>query len=225
VPASPRSRGLSRRKRPRFGVFLFVLLSSTLVVAGEIHDAVNNNDLAEVRRLISANPTLVFSKDEDGFTPLHLAASDGYKEIAELLLASNANVNARDNHLSTPLHQVAASGGHADLMELLIDHKADVNAVDENGLTPLHYATLTDNVVGVKILLIHGAHPDVRDAIEGNTALTIAVAEGFQDVVETLLANGANVNAPDKTGTPLAWAIHTGHSDIANLLRQRGGHE
>ncbi len=201
-----------------------MLLSSTLVVAGEIHDAVKKNDVAEVRRLISANPNLVFSKDKDGFTPLHLAAANGYKEIAELLLVSNASVNARDNHGSTPLHQ-AASGDHADLMELLLDHKADVNAVDENGLTPLHYAALADNVIGVKMLLIHGAHPDVRDAIEGNTALTIAVAEGFQDVVETLLANGANVNAADKTGTPLAWAIHTGHSDIANLLRQRGGHE
>jgi ankyrin repeat protein len=216
---------LSLLKRPRFVVFLFVLLSSTLVVAGEIHDAVNRNDLAEVRRLISANPNLVFSKDKDGFTPLHLAAANGYKEIAELLLVSNASVKARDNHESTPLHQAAASGDHADLIELLIAHQADVNAVDENGLTPLHYATLADNVSGVKMLLIHGAHPDVRDAVEGNTALTIAVAEGFQDVVETLLANGANVNAADKTGTPLAWAIHTGHSDIANLLRQRGGHE
>jgi hypothetical protein len=42
---------------------------------------------------------------------------------------------------------------------------------------------------------------------------------------QLLVPSGADVNAADKTGTPLAWAIRTGHTDIANLLRQRGGHE
>ena len=210
----------------RFLAFMLVLSSSNFVLAGEIHEAVKNDDLAKVRSLINDNPDLVFSKDEDGFTPLHLAAANGYKTMAEFLLANKADVNAKDNSQSTPLHQVvAASGEHVDLVELLITHKADVNAADTNGLTPLHYATLADNGKAVKLLLTHGAHPDVREKVDGNTPLIIATGKGYKDVAEVLLANGADVNAADKKGTPLAWAIHTGHPDIAKLLRQHGGHE
>jgi ankyrin repeat protein len=215
-----------RLRNVRFIAFLLLLSSSDLVLAGEIHEAVKNDDLAKVRSLINNNPDLVFSKDEDGFTPLHLAAANGYKDMAEFLLANKADANATDNSQSTPLHQaIAAVGEHVELLELLITHKADVNAADTNGLTPLHYAALADNGKAVKLLLARGAHPDVRDKVDGNTPLIIATGKGYKDVAEVLLANGADVNAADKKGTPLAWAIHTGHPDIAKLLRQHGGHE
>jgi ankyrin repeat protein len=209
-----------------FITFLILVSWSNLVLAGEIHEAVKNNDLVKVKSLIKDSPDLVFSKDEDGFTPLHLAAANGYKDIAELLLASKADIEAKDKSRSTPLHQAVASGAeHSDLVEVLIAHKADVNAADTNGLTPLHYATLADNGKVAELLLIHGAHPDIRDKVDGNTPLIIAAGKGYKDVVEVLLANGADVNAADKMGTPLAWAMHTGHNDIVKLLRQHGGHE
>ncbi len=144
----------SRLRSFRFIAFMVLLSSSKLLLAGEIHEAVKNDDLAKVRSLINDTPDLVFSKDDDGFTPLHLAAANGYKDMAEFLLANKADVNAKDNSQSTALHQaVAARGEHADLLELLITHKADVNAADTNGLTPLHYATLADNGKAVKLLL------------------------------------------------------------------------
>ena len=37
----------------------------------------------------------VNAKDEDGFTPLHYAAVTGRKEIAEILIAEGADVNAK----------------------------------------------------------------------------------------------------------------------------------
>ncbi|MGA2632301.1 MAG: ankyrin repeat domain-containing protein, partial [Terriglobia bacterium] len=49
---------------------------------------------------------------------------------------------------------------------------------------------------------------------------------GIKDVVELLLANGADVNAKDNQGeTPLHWAVVNGNKDFAELLRQHGGHE
>jgi ankyrin repeat protein len=184
------------------------------------------HDLAKVRNLVRDSPDLVFRKDEDGFTPCSLAAANGYKEMAELLLASGADVNAKDNSESTPLHQaVAAREQHPDLVEMLIACKADVNAADTNGLTPLHYAALADNGKAAKLLLTHGAQLDVKDKVDGDTPLIIAAGKGYKTVAEVRLANGADVNAPDKMGTPLAWAIHTGNTDIADLLRKHGGHE
>ena len=70
------------------------------------------------------------------------AAYEGHKDVAELLLANKADVNARDNTAMTPLH-MAAIWGHKDVAELLLANKADVNAKDNNGGTPLGNARPT----------------------------------------------------------------------------------
>jgi ankyrin repeat protein len=40
------------------------------------------------------NPALVFSKDDNGMTPLHLAPEEGHMNVVELLLAKNKEANA-----------------------------------------------------------------------------------------------------------------------------------
>ena len=42
------------------------------------------------------------AKNDGGFTPLHYAASWDHKEIAELLIAKGAGVNAKTNDGTTP---------------------------------------------------------------------------------------------------------------------------
>jgi ankyrin repeat protein len=210
----------------RFIVFALALTSGCVAFAGEIHKAVHENNVSKVRKLIKKNPDLVFSKDRDGFTPLHLAAANGYKDMAELLLANKSEVNSRDNAGSTPLHQAAsAQGQHSDLVEMLIANKADVNAADKHGLTPLHYAVLANNRDVVKSLLAHGANANAKDSKYGNTPLIVAVGKGYKETAELLLALGADVNAADNQGTPLAWAMHSDHPEIAEMLRKHGAHE
>src|ERR1700761_7705204 len=83
-----------------FGVLLvlaFMLMWSNVAVCGEIHKAIKDNDNAKVRELIKNNPDLVSSKDEDGFTPLHLAAANGNEDLVRFFLTSTrVEVNARD---------------------------------------------------------------------------------------------------------------------------------
>jgi cytohesin len=212
-----------------FGIFLalaLVTMSSTHAMCQQIHKAVKDNNLPEVRQLLKHDPSLVSSRDENGFTPLHLAAANGYKSMVEFLLTTKADVNAKDNAGSTPLHQAAAAdGGHSDIVELLLAHKADVNAADTQGLTPLHYALLADNPDVATALLNHGANPNVKDNTAGHTPLILAAAKGYKQVTELLLMHGADVNAADDRGTPLAWAIRKDHANVADLLRRHGGHE
>ena len=63
----------------------------------------------------------------------------GHKDLAELLLANKAEVNAKDNFGRTPLHYGGVFG-HKDVAELLLANKAEVNAKDNDGETPLHMA-------------------------------------------------------------------------------------
>lgn len=207
-------------------VLVIIFAWSSLAFCGEIHEAVKNNDIAKVKELIKSSPDLVFSKDENGFTPLHLAAANGYRDMVEFLLTTKAEVNATDNAGSTPLHQAAvAEGNNADLIETLLAHGANVNTVDKLGLTPLHYATLANNVDAVKSLLSHGANPNAKDYEAGDTPLVLAAGRGYKEIAELLLAHGADVNTADNIGTPLVWARRGGHGDIADLLRRHGGHE
>jgi hypothetical protein len=71
-----------------------------------------------------------------GVTLLHYAADYNRKDAAELLLACNADVNARNGLGATPLHEAVLSRSW-DVGRVLLDHGADVNTRWANGDTPL----------------------------------------------------------------------------------------
>ena len=54
-------------------------------------------------------------------TPLHLAASEGHKEVVELLIANDADVNAKANDGETPLNW-AIKNKHTETADLLRKH-------------------------------------------------------------------------------------------------------
>lgn len=65
--------------------------------------AIERGDLDAVRTTIAAAPQLVRARDDDGATALHHAAFLGQRAIAELLIDSGAELNARDGmHQATP---------------------------------------------------------------------------------------------------------------------------
>lgn len=54
--------------------------------------------------LVMAAPDLVESRDEDGFTPLHLAVIAGNMPLVTFLLANKADINAVDSEKHTIVH-------------------------------------------------------------------------------------------------------------------------
>jgi ankyrin repeat protein/N-acetylneuraminic acid mutarotase len=79
------------------------------------------------------------ASNSDGWAPLHAAAANGDKSIAELLLKGGALVNARDRYGNTPLW-VAVNNKQPELAELLLANKADPNERNNGGRTPLDEA-------------------------------------------------------------------------------------
>lgn len=123
-----------------------------------------------VKTFLEANPSMVRAKDRSGVTLLHIAGMD----LAAFLLDHGADVNARDNNQSTPLHGVATLSS-MDEARLLLARGADVNARNKFGGTPLHNAAIALNGTQMmELLLAMGADIKARDE-KGNTALHLAV--------------------------------------------------
>jgi len=187
---------------------------------------VGEGNSEKVKALLKDIPDLVFSKGKHGWTPLHrtttYGTSYGKKDIAELLLAKGADVNAKDDSGDTPLHN-AAEAGHKDMAGLFLANGADVNAGDKYSSTPLHVAAREGHKDVAELLLAKGADVNARDSY-GNTPLHDASYRGHTSMVELLLANGVDVNAMDNEGaTSLYKALREGHKGTVKLLRQHGG--
>ena len=188
----------------------------------EMFDAVRAGDAEKVKALLQADPKLAEARTEDGSTALHLAALEGQAAIARLLLASQAQVNARGLREETPLH-MAMYDGHREVAELLLASQADVNAQNTAGETPLHLAARKGYRELVELLLEHHAEVNAKDRQEA-TALHAAAAAGHKEVVELLLSQNADLGARDKSGrTPKAAAAEKERWEIVELLTPRVG--
>ena len=85
-------------------------------------------------------------------------------------------------------------------------------------------AARNGNLAQVTHLLDLGIPPVDYTDLHGNTALMYAIEEGHADVVEKLLAHGADVNLQDKSGhTPLIWASMYGRADVVGRLLAKEG--
>jgi ankyrin repeat protein len=71
--------------------------------------------------LLLAKKADVNAKTNRGFTPLHIAAFNGHKEVTAFLLANGANVNATSDQGLTPL-RCAERNDHKDVADLLRQH-------------------------------------------------------------------------------------------------------
>ncbi|MBI2770411.1 MAG: ankyrin repeat domain-containing protein [Burkholderiales bacterium] len=83
-------------------------------------------------------------------------------------------------------------------------------------------AAHSGNLQRVKEMVSKQVDVNARAFDDGQTALIAAARGGRQDVVEFLLANGADVNLKDAGGTPLYWAAFEGQVTTYNYLRSHG---
>ena len=113
-----------------------------------------------------ANGTDVNVQDFDGCTPLHWAAMEGHKKIAELLIANGADVNLKNMDGNTPL-QYAAMAGQIGIAKLLLIKEADLNTKNINDKRPLDVAIKLNHPETAALLRKHGAKTHEELKAEG----------------------------------------------------------
>ncbi|KAH6940009.1 hypothetical protein HPB50_024011 [Hyalomma asiaticum] len=92
-----------------------------LCVKPHLVQAVFKGDVEEVEELLAEGEEANY-QDAERRSVLHAAAFCGLHQVAALLLAHGARVNAKDNKWATPLHRACASGYEASYQYLYAKH-------------------------------------------------------------------------------------------------------
>ncbi|CAG8385864.1 unnamed protein product [Penicillium salamii] len=118
---------------------------------------------------------------------------------------------------------LAAHFGLSETVDHLLESEQSPDVTDSDGYTPLHWAFGAHQIIVAQKLLDKGANWECRDPEENRTPLSLAAEDGFVDIIELLLNNGADVESRDETGrTPLSWAVENGHLNVTELLLENG---
>ncbi|XP_039571520.1 kinase D-interacting substrate of 220 kDa [Passer montanus] len=164
----------------------------------------------------------VDERNENGQTPLMLAAEQGNLEIVQELLKKGANCNLEDADNWTALIS-AAKEGHAAIVAELLNYNVSLEHRDLGGWTALMWASYKGRTEVAKLLLEKGANPNITGMQYSVYPIIWAAGRGHSDIVHLLLQHGAKVNCSDKYGTtPLVWAARKGHLECVKYLLQMG---
>lgn len=123
------------------------------------------------------------------------------------------------NAATRELWRIAESGAISELETVL--PRADINACNEHGMTALMRAAYHGRVEMVRVLLEHGADPNLTRN-DNFTALSLAAFFGHAEIVKTLMRHGANADVATRFGTSASvWAKARSFGDVARCLEKR----
>ncbi|MBN9289432.1 MAG: hypothetical protein BGO43_10530 [Gammaproteobacteria bacterium 39-13] len=181
-------------------------------VYSEMHLAILDKNIDEIKRLIKQNPGLLDIGEFAGNTPLHLAVMQEELEIVKMLVLQGANIDALNNEefspivyankeikrflltsgardpYHTPLHDAAFDGNIRKMKRLLQRDESQLNAQDILSTTPLHFAVLSGRLDAVKMLVEQGAGVNGYD---DDSMLPIHYSSESPEISEYLIQHGS----------------------------------
>lgn len=186
---------------------------------------------------------------DSGKTLLHVATESGRLDMVKLLIAYNASVNAIiPTTQETPLH-LAAAHGYTHIVKAIVDGRdPSIRELElyESIVRQPYYQSWTEDLVtneGTKGRIVWEV--DARNTAEehigklrscsaqysdidlrtstGRTALELAAANGYEEIVQILLERGANFKGNGLgQHSALQAAIENGHLETVKLLLAAG---
>ena len=187
-----------------------------------LHQATQNEHTLTVKLLLTKGAE-VNAQDENGITPLFIAAQKGNADIVSLLLDSEADTSLNTfESCRQPIHQ-AAQEGHLKVVDLLVSKEADVSAEEKDGATPLWLAAQDGHSSIVSFLLERGAKADTSAKDSGRRPIHQAVQGGHLKVIEMLASKEVSIDEPAYNSVTALWlASQNGYISIVSFLLERG---
>ena len=124
------------------------------------------------------------------YTGLHIAAHRGDVAAIDKLIASKADVNARDGYGRTPLH-VAAFAKQRDAIRALAKAGANLGLLERDLYDAVTIVSVADDEETLRTLLALGASAKLTTSRYDGTALIAAAHLGHDGVVRQLITAGA----------------------------------
>lgn len=209
-------------------------------------DACMTKDKGTVAKLLREGLN-INSTNYEGATALHMLSFTNHYAMIKFLIKQGININQQNNGGWTPLHIVARCN-HLHLVKYYVKHKADLTictnksqlagnlttnlnikkylraqmiqrGIDFNVARNRQRTNLLTEVLcwrQTNSALINFQNPE-----DGATALHIAAARGYVDIMEILFQSGVDIEKRDNEGwTPLHAAVYWNQKEAIELLFQ-----
>ena len=196
--------------------------------ASPLHISVYNSMEDIVEKLLESEVS-VNAKDDEGATPLIIAAQEGDRNILKTLLENNAQIDEQDLSGSTALMVAVKrylfedeSEETRECVEMLLEWNADVNATDNENNNVLMQCdeAWSEGNEELRLALIRGGCSVNQQNDKGENHLVQAVESVHINVIEELIAHGADVNiCVDNFYTALDVTAGDWESDEDECLR------
>ncbi|XP_059836098.1 ankyrin repeat and death domain-containing protein 1A-like isoform X1 [Hypanus sabinus] len=157
--------------------------------------------------------------DQNGKTPLLLAAESGHSDVLRLLRDLGCDLRAVDKESNSALH-LAARRGHAELLPYLMPAICS-DAQNQDGLTPLHLAAQAGHLSCVQLLLDSQCQVNAVSS-QHLSALHYAISHGHLDVCHLLMQEGIDVNAKGNKDPCLHLAVKHNTPQLVQRLLAAG---
>lgn len=157
-----------------------------------LEEAAFEKDLQKCFDLLTCKPSLMVTRNFQGYTPLHDAIFSNNFELLRLMLSNFTkfiNIKSHTEMGGAPLHSAVMLRA-VDAVHLLLARGADVNACTSTGEKALHLAVGSLEIS--KLLVAQGANVDMMDN-EGYTPLQRAIAGGYPETAQFLFDAGADI--------------------------------
>ncbi|CEM27504.1 unnamed protein product [Vitrella brassicaformis CCMP3155] len=225
-----------RRERGEEGVTLADIVNQYRDGNGRgcLHFACMGGRVENVKTLLAIEGVKVDLECDVGDTPLLLAVLHNHADVVRLLLDRGAKISHLNRKGTSALH-VAAEHRDGSLLEMLLNCRTDetplppcdVNACSTEFGTPLLWAVTQQNATAVRLLLAHGANPDLGSRqVPPPLILSASMrhhVDTAKEIFDLLLEGGADPNVEDQDGwIPLHCTAENGDAEGTQKLLSKG---
>ncbi|XP_046562227.1 putative ankyrin repeat protein RF_0381 [Haliotis rubra] len=188
-----------------------------------LHRACKGGNMEIIKSILTNYSMDVNDIGFEGLTPVMLAASEGRKDMFDLLLQNGADLTQEDDNRYNILH-MACQGGNMDLVKyVLAQNIVKINSRSDDGSSPAMEAVYARHAEVLKLLVSEGADLTFVNS-EKNNILCAAVEGKHMDTVKYVLLNDfVEIESRNIEGmTAVMLAAEEGLVEIFDLLVRKG---